>query len=56
MGAAGGSDSFVIYISSFGRYVSATEQDRSAFEAWLTSHSYIADAKVAELSDAYYGA
>lgn len=55
LGAAGGSDSFVIYVSSYGRYNSATEEDRSAFEQWLAERAFIVDSKVEALSDAYYG-
>lgn len=55
MGGAGGTQSFIIYISCYGRYDSATEQDRSAFEQWLTTYDFIVDAAVAPLSDAYYG-
>lgn len=55
MGGAGGSESFVIYISSYGRYVSATEEDRSAFEQWLAERDFITQSHVASLSDAYYG-
>lgn len=55
MGGAGGSQNFVIYISSYGRYVSATEEDRSEFEKWLAERDFIIDANVAALSDAYYG-
>ncbi|GLS91667.1 hypothetical protein GCM10007916_27360 [Psychromonas marina] len=55
MGGAGGAQNFVIYISSYGRYVSATEEDRQAFEAWLAEHQFITECQVAELSDAYYG-
>jgi len=56
LGSAGGTENFVIYISSHGRYVSATEQDRSAFEQWLSDRDFITDSKVEALSDAYYGA
>ena len=56
MGGAGGSESFVIYVSSYGRYKSATEEDRIAFEQWLAERKFIVDDKVAPLSDAYYGA
>lgn len=55
MGGAGGTDSFTIYISSYGRYLSTTEQDRSAFEQWLAEHEFIVDGLVGPLSDAYYG-
>lgn len=55
MGGAGGEQNFVLYISNYGRYVSATEEDRRAFETWLAEHSFISESKVAELSDAYYG-
>nr|WP_245597648.1 50S ribosome-binding protein YggL [Psychromonas aquimarina] len=55
MGGAGGTDTFTIYISSFDRYGSATEEDRSAFQAWLKNNTFIVDAKVDDLSDAYYG-
>lgn len=55
LGGAGGTQSFVMYVSSYGRYTSTTEQDRSAFEQWLTSHSFITDSQVEKLSDAYYG-
>ena len=55
LGGAGGSQSFVIYVSSYGRYVSATEEDRSAFKQWLTARVFITDVKIAALSDAYYG-
>ena len=55
MGGAGGTQSFTIYISSYGRYVSATEQDRSAFEQWFSEYTFITESQVAPLSDAYYG-
>lgn len=55
MGGAGGTQSFNIYISSYGRYQSATEDDRIAFEKWLSDYEFIADCKVEALSDAYYG-
>lgn len=55
MGGAGGAQSFVIYISSYGRYVSATEDDRSAFDQWLAKRDFITEKNVAALSDAYYG-
>ncbi|PKF60665.1 hypothetical protein CW745_14145 [Psychromonas sp. psych-6C06] len=55
LGGAGGSHRFVIYVSSYGRYISATDSDRSAFKDWLTSRDYISDCNVAPLSDAYYG-
>jgi len=55
LGGAGGTDSFVIYVSNYGRYVNATEEDRSAFEQWLAARDFIIEAKVAPLSDAYYG-
>lgn len=55
MGGAGGSQSFVIYVSCYGRYTSATEEDRSAFEQWLAAREFIVESKVAALSDAYYG-
>lgn len=55
LGGAGGSQSFVIYVSSYGRYISATEEDRSAFEQWLAARDFIVDGDVAPLSDAYYG-
>ncbi len=55
MGGAGGSDTFTLYISSHDRYGSATEEDRSAFQTWLSDSAFIVDAKVDDLSDAYYG-
>ncbi|MEI6897335.1 MAG: 50S ribosome-binding protein YggL [Psychromonas sp.] len=55
IGGAGGSQNFVIYVSSYGRYLSATEQDRRAFEKWLAERAFIIDSKVEALSDAYYG-
>ena len=55
LGGAGGTQSFVIYVSSYGRYTSATEQDRSAFEQWLAERAFIIDSQVEALSDAYYG-
>jgi len=55
MGGAGGAESFDIYISSYARYVSATEEDRTAFEAWLSDREFVIEANVAPLSDAYYG-
>jgi uncharacterized protein YggL (DUF469 family) len=55
MGGAGGTQSFSIYISSYGRYISATDEDRSAFEQWLAGYEFIIDCRVEPLSDAYYG-
>ncbi|MCP4325503.1 MAG: DUF469 family protein [Alteromonadales bacterium] len=55
LGGAGGTENFVIYVSNYGRYVSATDQDRSAFEQWLSERSFITESKVEVLSDAYYG-
>lgn len=55
MGGAGGTQDFVIYMSSYERYSSATEQDRSEFEQWLGRCEFIIDSNVAPLSDAYYG-
>jgi len=55
LGSAEGSQSFVIYVSSYARYSSATEDDRSAFEQWLAERDFLIDASVAPLSDAYYG-
>lgn len=55
MGGAGGAQRFVIYVSSYGRYTSATEEDRRAFEQWLAARAFIIDSKVDALSDAYYG-
>jgi uncharacterized protein YggL (DUF469 family) len=55
MGGAGGSETFSIYVSSYGRYTSATEEDRSAFEQWLSAREFITDKNVAALTDAYYG-
>lgn len=56
MGGANGSDTFVIFISSYERYGCATEEDRSAFSDWLAEREFIKDAVVGELVDAYYGA
>lgn len=55
MGGAGGAESFAIYISSYDRYVSATEEDRTAFKTWLSKREFVIEANVAQLSDAYYG-
>ena len=55
LGAAGGTENFVIYVSNYGRYISACEEDRSQFEQWLTERSFIIESKVEALSDAYYG-
>jgi len=55
MGGAGGAERFVIYISHYGRYTSATEEDRDAFSAWLTARDFIIESDVKPLSDAYYG-
>jgi uncharacterized protein YggL (DUF469 family) len=55
MGGAGGTQSFTIYISSYGRYLSATEEDRRAFEQWLAGYEFIIECNVEPLSDAYYG-
>lgn len=55
MGGAGGTQRFAIYISSYGRYTSATEEDRSAFEQWLSTREFLIESEVAPLSDAYYG-
>ena len=55
MGGAGGSETFSIYVSSYGRYTSATEEDRSAFEQWLSAREFITEKNVAVLTDAYYG-
>tara|TARA_R110001583_G_scaffold1612_1_gene12681 strand:+ start:38673 stop:39017 length:345 start_codon:yes stop_codon:yes gene_type:complete len=55
MGGAGGTERFSIYISNYGRYLSATEQDREAFIQWLACYDFITDCSVEALSDAYYG-
>lgn len=55
LGGAGGTQSFVIYVSSYGRYKSTTEEDRGAFEQWLAEREFIVESNVAALSDAYYG-
>jgi uncharacterized protein len=55
MGGAGGTQHFTIYISNYARYLSATEEDRGAFEQWLAGYEFISDSCVAPLSDAYYG-
>lgn len=55
MGGAGGTDRFIIFISSYGRYLSATEQDREAFTQWLAGYNFLKDCRVEALSDAYYG-
>jgi len=55
LGGASGSQCFVIYVSSYARYSSATEEDRRAFEQWLAERDFLIDANVAPLSDAYYG-
>jgi uncharacterized protein YggL (DUF469 family) len=54
LGSAGGTDTFTLYVSSFERYGSATEDDRIAFQKWLADKAFIKDAVVAELTDAYY--
>lgn len=53
--AEGSEDSFEAYISSSQRYGSTTEDDRSAVKAWLDAQGSLADVKVDELTDAYYG-
>lgn len=55
LGGAGGTQSFVMYVSSYGRYTSTTEQDRGAFEEWLGQREFITESNVEALSDAYYG-
>lgn len=55
LGGAGGTEHFVVYVSHYGRYTSATEQDRNAFEQWLSERSFIIESRVDALSDAYYG-
>ena len=55
MGGAGGTKSFTIYISNYERYLSASEEDRHAFELWLAGYDFIIDCHVEPLSDAYYG-
>lgn len=55
MGGAGGATTFAVFISPFARYASATEDDRSAFQAWLAERDFIKNAVVGELVDAYYG-
>jgi len=54
LGGAGGTDTFILYISSFQRYGNATEDDRIAFQKWLAEKEFIKDAVVGPLSDAYY--
>ena len=54
LGGAGGTDTFSLFISSFQRYGSATEDDRLAFQKWLAEKEFIKDAEVGPLSDAYY--
>jgi len=56
MGGAGGAHEFSVFISPSARYESSTEEDRCAFINWLAEHTYIKDAVVGELTDAYYGA
>lgn len=51
----GGATTFSVFISSFARYSSTTEEDRSVFQAWLAEHPFIKKAVVGELVDAYYG-
>lgn len=55
MGGAGGATTFAVFISPFARYGNATEEDRNAFQTWLAERSFIKDAVVGELVDAYYG-
>lgn len=56
MGSAGGSEVFSVFISSFERYGSASEEDRRAFVNWLAERDFVENAVVGELTDAYYGA
>lgn len=56
MGSAGGSEVFSVFISSFERYGSASEEDRSAFIHWLEEREFLENVVVGELTDAYYGA
>jgi uncharacterized protein YggL (DUF469 family) len=55
MGGAGGTDRFSIYISRYGRYLSATDEDRNSFKEWLAGYDFLTNCSVEELSDAYYG-
>jgi uncharacterized protein YggL (DUF469 family) len=56
LGSASGTDTFTLYVSSFERYGSTTEDDRIAFQKWLADKAFIKDVVVAQLSDAYYEA
>lgn len=56
MGGAGGAHEFSVFISPSARYQSATEEDRQALINWLAERTFIKDAVVGELTDAYYGA
>ncbi|MFT6985025.1 MAG: hypothetical protein ACJAT7_000832 [Psychromonas sp.] len=56
MGGAGGTEVFTVFISSYQRYGSASEEDRQAFVDWLAERDFIENANVGELTDAYYGA
>ena len=53
---SGGSDdvSFEGFITSMGRYESATEDDRTTVENWFSNRKNVSDVSVGELVDAAY--
>ena len=55
IGGGSSSEFFEAYVSSGERYGNATEEDRSAVEAWLKGQSVIGEVTVDALSDAATG-
>jgi len=53
---AGGSDdeSFDGFITSIGRYESATEEDRTAVQNWLTAQEKVSEVVIGKLEDPIY--
>lgn len=54
LGGAGGTETFTLYISSYNRYGNVTEEDRVAFDKWLSEKEFISNTVIGALSDAYY--
>ncbi|MFQ3236541.1 MAG: hypothetical protein ACI9C4_002113 [Paraglaciecola sp.] len=48
------SESFEGFVTSADRYGNATEEDRAAIEALLSSHAIVNDVQVGKLVDAFY--
>lgn len=53
--AEGDAGQLSAYVTSTDRYGSATEENRTAVEAWLKSQKALSDITVSALVDTYYG-